>query len=70
MNAETYRKSSVDPCVNHFFTKIFHLRDMCLTEPGRKYAEKKHQTLVKFLSEYFDEIDAPQVWKDLLAKYK
>lgn len=70
MDAEKYRKSKVDPCVNHFFVKIFHLRDMCLTEPGRKYAEKKHQTLVSFLSAYFDEVDAPQAWKDLLKKYE
>ncbi len=69
MNADTYRKSSVDPCVNHFFNKIFHLRDMCLTEPGRKYAAKKHQTIVNFLRAYFDEVDAPLSWKDLLSQY-
>lgn len=70
MDAETYRTSKVDPCVNHFFVKIFHLRDMCLTDPGRKYAAKKHQTVVKFLNAYFDEIDAPQNWRDLLKKYE
>lgn len=69
MNADTYRASKVDPCVNHFFVKIFHLRDMCLTEPGRKYAERKHQTIVNFLKDYLDEVNAPQKWKDLLAKY-
>lgn len=70
MDAETYRTSKVDPCVNHFFVKIFHLRDMCLTEPGRKYAEKKHQTIVNFLKMYFDEVGAPQIWYDLLKKYE
>lgn len=70
MDAETYKKSKVEPCVNHFFVKIFHLRDMCLTEPGRKYAAKKHQTIVSFLSAYFDEVNAPQAWKDLLKKYE
>ncbi len=70
MDAEMYRKSKVDPCVNHLFVKIFHLRDMCLTEPGRKYAQKKHQTIVSFLRDYFDEVDAPQAWKDLLKKYQ
>lgn len=69
MDADTYRKSKVDPCVNHFFVKIFHLRDMCLTEPGRKYAEKKHKTIANFLKDYFDEVNAPQKWKDLLAKH-
>lgn len=70
MDAEKYRTSKVDPCVNHLFVKIFHLRDMCLTEPGRKYAEQKHQTIVRFLSAYFDEVNAPQAWKDLLKKYE
>ena len=70
MDAETYRASKVDPCVNHFFVKIFHLRDMCLTEPGRKYAAKKHQTIVNFLKMYFDEVNAPQIWYDLLKKYE
>lgn len=69
MDAETYRKSELDPCVNHFFVKILHLRDMCLTEPGRKYAKRKHQIIVNFLSDYFDEVNAPQTWKDLLKKY-
>ena len=70
MDAETYRKSKVDPCVNHFFTKIFNLRDMCLTEPGRRYSERKHQLIVNFLNLYFDEVNAPQVWRDLLKKYE
>lgn len=70
MDAEMYRKSKVDPCVNHFFVKILHLRDMCLTEPGRKYAQKKHQVIVSFLKTYFDEVNAPQAWKDLLKKYE
>lgn len=70
IDATTYRKSSVDPCATHFFNKILRLRDMCLTEPGKKYAEKKHQTVVNFLEMYFDEVDAPQIWYDLLKKYK
>ncbi|MBO7644931.1 MAG: HD domain-containing protein [Alphaproteobacteria bacterium] len=70
MDATAYRQSKVDPCVTHFFNKILHLRDMCITEPGRKCAARKHQTIVDFLTAYFDEVNAPQVWKDLLAKYK
>jgi hypothetical protein len=46
------------------------LRDVCLTEPGKKCINKKHQTVVNFLKTYFDEINAPQKWKDLLAKYE
>ena len=42
---------------------------MALTEPGRQCLEKRHEILVNFLKTYFDEVDAPQVWKDLLAQY-
>lgn len=69
MDADTYRKSSVDPCVNHIFNKILHLRDMCLTEPGRKCAAVRHQTIINFLVAYFDEVNAPKIWKDLLKKH-
>ena len=58
------------PSVNHFFDKLLRLRDMCLTNPGRKYANKKHQVLVNFLDIYFNEVNAPQIWHDLLSQYK
>ena len=69
MNAEKYKQIKCCPVVNHFFDKLFHLRDMALTEPGRKCLREKHKTLVNFLKTYFDEVDAPQVWKDLLEQY-
>jgi len=70
MDAEKYKKITYCPVVNHFFDKLFHLRDLALTEPGRQCLNKKHKTLVNFLKTYFDEVDAPQVWKDLLARYE
>lgn len=69
MDVEKYKKTKCGPVVNHFFEKLFHLRDLALTEPGRKCIEKRHETIVNFLKTYFDEVDAPQVWKDLLAPY-
>ena len=70
MDAQMYKQSKCGPVVNHFFEKLFLLRDMALTEPGRRCLAKRHQTLVNFLKTYFDEINAPQVWKDLLAQYE
>ena len=70
VDVKLYRTRVYTPTVNHFFDKILRLRDMCLTEPGRKCINKKHQTVVNFLKTYFDEINAPQIWKDLLAKYE
>ena len=70
MDAEKYKKMKCGPVVNHFFEKLFLLRDMALTEPGRQCLRKKHETLVNFLKTYFDEVNAPQVWKDLLKQYE
>jgi uncharacterized protein len=70
LNAETYKQRVYTPTVNHFFEKILKLRDVCLTEPGKKCINKRHQSVVNFLKTYFDEINAPQKWKDLLAKYE
>lgn len=70
MDAEKYKQTKCGPVVNHFFEKLFYLRDMALTEPGRRCLMKKHNTLVSFLKTYFDEVNAPQVWRDLLAQYE
>lgn len=70
MTAEKYRQQNYCPVINHLFDKILHLRDMALTEPGRQYINKKHQILIDFLDTYFDEVNAPQIWKDLLEKYR
>lgn len=69
MDAAKYKQIKYCPIVNHFFDKLFRLRDMALTEPGRRFIEKRHKVIVNFLETYFDEIDAPQVWKDLLTQY-
>ena len=69
MDAEKYKRMKCGPVVNHFFEKLFLLRDMALTEPGRRCLAKRHKTLVDFLKTYFDEVNAPQAWKDLLEKY-
>lgn len=70
IDAQKYKEIKFCPVVNHFFDKLFHLRDMALTEVGRQCLCKRHQILVNFLKTYFEEVDAPQVWKDLLAQYE
>ena len=69
IDVTTYKQTTYCPAVNHFFDKLFKLRDMALTEPGRKCISEKHKTIFNFLKTYFDEVDAPDVWKDLLAQY-
>ncbi len=70
MDAAMYKQIKQCPVVNHFFDKLFHLRDLALTEPGRRCLNKRHETIVNFLKSYFEEINAPQVWKDLLKQYE
>ena len=70
MDAEKYKKMKCGPVVNHFFEKLFLLRDMALTEPGRQCLIKRHEALFNFLKTYFEEVNAPQVWKDLLKQYE
>ena len=70
MDAETYKQLKSCPIVNHFFDKLFLLRDLTLTEPGHRCIQERHETIFNFLRTYFDEVHAPQVWKDLLAQYK
>ena len=70
MNAEKYKQIKSCPVVNHFFDKLFRLRDMALTKPGHRCLIKRHETLVNFLKTYFEEVNAPQVWKDLLKQYE
>ena len=70
MDAEKYKQIKSCPVVNHFFDKLFRLRDLALTEPGHQCLQKKHETIFNFLKTYFEEIQAPQVWKDLLQQYK
>lgn len=70
LSAESYRHDFDTPVIHHLFQKTLRLRNLVLTEPGRKCLEEKHKTIVQFLDTYFDEVDAPQAWKDLLNKYR
>jgi len=70
MDAQQYKNLKSCPIVNHFFDKLFRLRDLALTEPGRKCLMQRHEIIYHFLKTYFDEVNAPQVWKDLLAQYQ
>ena len=70
VTAENYKQHNYSPVVNHYFDKLLRLTDLALTEPGKKYLTKKHETIIYFLKTYFDEVDAPQVWYDLLKQYE
>ena len=41
--------------INHFYEKLFLLKDMMNTETGRKMAEERHRYMDDYLKEFFDE---------------
>lgn len=54
MTKEEY-KNSTAPTVNHFYEKLFLLKDRMNTETGRKIAERRHQFMELFLEEFYSE---------------
>ena len=55
--------------INHFFDKLLKLKGAMQTETGRKMAEKRHQFMVEFLREFFDEVNASVKWGQILNNF-
>ena len=49
-------KSSNAPMINHFYDKLLKLKDLMNTETGRQVAEQRHQFMLDFLSQFYDEV--------------
>lgn len=71
MSAEEYKKPNrrSDNFINHFFEKLLKLKNMMMTEAGRKKAEERHRFMVLFLRQFFDE-QGCQEWIDYLELYE
>ena len=54
MTKEEYKASSA-PTVNHFYEKLFLLKDRMNTSTGKKLAEKRHQFMEDFLEQFYEE---------------
>jgi uncharacterized protein len=62
MTKEEY-KASTAPTVNHFYEKLFLLKDRMNTKTGRKLAEERHKFMEHFLEEFYKEWGLPfQKW--------
>lgn len=53
---EQYKKST-GPTLNHFYEKLFLLKDRMNTESGRKLAEERHQFMEEFVERFQSEWD-------------
>lgn len=68
MDRVEYQSSASTSSVNHLFEKILKLKDVMMTEPGKKEASIKHDFIVEFLNQFFEE-ENNEEWKSYLSNY-
>ncbi|WP_288156579.1 HD domain-containing protein [uncultured Sharpea sp.] len=56
MDEASYRQHQ-SSTINHFYEKLLLLKDMMNTECARVLADQRHQFMVNYLEEFFDEIE-------------
>ena len=56
MSKEEY-KNNESPTLNHFYEKLLLLKDKMNTETGKKIAQKRHDFMLTFLSQFYAEWD-------------
>lgn len=54
MTKEEYKKSD-SPTINHFYEKLFLLKDKMNTETGKEIAKERHRYMEGFLSQFYAE---------------
>lgn len=54
MDGDEY-KDHVSTTVNHFYEKLFHLKDLMNTAEAKKIAERRERYMKDFISEFLDE---------------
>lgn len=54
MTKDEYRKSNA-PTINHFYEKLFKLKDLMNTPTGKALAIKRHQFMESFVDEFINE---------------
>ena len=68
MTADKYTSRCADSSVCHIFEKILKLKDLMLTESGKKEAQERHQIVVDILYHLFEEENVPE-WTQYLNEY-
>lgn len=59
MTKEEY-KSSTAPTINHFYEKLLLLKDKMNTKTGCKLAEERHQFMLTYLEQFYNEWNGKQ----------
>lgn len=56
MNADKYQ-NHISTSINHFYEKLFRLKDLMNTETAKKIAEQRENYMKNYISEFLDEWD-------------
>lgn len=68
MSSTDYMAKKVGTVVTHMFEKLFRLKDLMLTNSGKKEAIERHNIMVEFLYHFLEEENVPE-WIDYLDNY-
>lgn len=49
-------KASTAPTINHFYEKLLKLKDLMHTTTGKTLARQRHQYMLDFLTQFFEEV--------------
>lgn len=68
MSSADYIAKKTGTVVTHMFEKLLKLKDLMLTDSGKKEAIARHNIMVEFLYHFFEEENVPE-WTEYLNNY-
>lgn len=68
LDSNGYKNEKDTTMINHVFEKLLRLKNLMLTKIAKEEAIKRHELMVNFLKEYFEELNLKE-WQDYLEEY-